>query len=52
MTYDEVRTISGIVGLVFFVLAFAVVFWWAYNPKNKNKMNEHANIPLNEDDDR
>lgn len=52
MTYDEIRALSGTLGLIIFVVAFAIVAWWAYNPKNKDKMEEHANIPLNEEDGR
>lgn len=52
MTYDDIRAVSGTVGLIFFAVAFAGIFWWAYNPKNKEKMEEHGKIPLNEDGNR
>lgn len=52
MSYDDVRALCGTLGLIFFMVVFASILWWAYRPKNKKEMEEHGNIPLNEDDDR
>jgi cbb3-type cytochrome oxidase subunit 3 len=35
-----------IFSLLFFVFFFGVMAFYAYRPKNKNKMKEYANIPL------
>jgi cbb3-type cytochrome oxidase subunit 3 len=39
---------SGIITTVLFFSTFVLVSIWAYLPKNKNKMQENAMIPLTE----
>ncbi len=36
--------------VVWLIILFAVVVWWAYRPKNKKKWDEAANIPFEDDD--
>jgi cytochrome c oxidase cbb3-type subunit 4 len=49
MTYEEVASISGTVGLVFFMVMFAVVLAYALWPRNKAKFDEAARAPLDEE---
>lgn len=50
MSYDSVASASSILGLVFFMMLFAVVVFWALRPKNKRKFEDAARIPLEEPD--
>jgi len=49
MTYDEVASISGSIGLVFFMIMFAVVLVYALWPRNKSKFDRAARTPLDEE---
>ncbi len=49
MTYDEVASISGSVGLVLFMAMFAVVLAYALWPRNKDKFDKAARAPLDEE---
>lgn len=49
MTYEEVASISGTVGLIFFMLMFAVVLAYAFWPRNKEKFDRAARAPLDEE---
>ncbi len=35
--------------LVWLVVLFAVVVWWAYRPKNKDRFEEDARIPFKDE---
>ena len=35
--------------LVWLVVLFAVVVWWAYRPKNKGRFEEDARIPFKDE---
>lgn len=35
--------------LVFFFAVFVAIAFWAFRPKNKQKMKDHAKIPLKEE---
>jgi cytochrome c oxidase cbb3-type subunit 4 len=35
--------------VVWLVILFAVVVWWAYRPKNRKKFEDAAKIPFRED---
>lgn len=48
MSYDSIADASSMLGLVFFVMMFAVVVFWALRPKNKQAFDEAARIPLEE----
>lgn len=52
MSYETIQSFSGIVGLLFFVVLFVGIVFWAYHPKNKKKMEDHGTIPLKEEDNR
>lgn len=49
MTYDEVASISGMVGLIFFMVTFAVVLAYAFWPHNKEKFDRASRAPLDEE---
>ena len=40
---------AGMIGLIFFLIAFIGIVIWAMNPKRKDKIEAYKNIPLNED---
>ncbi len=40
---------AGIIGLLFFVAFFSVMAVWVYQPKSKQKFDNFANIPFEED---
>ena len=46
LTYDEVRAICGVIGLVIFVGIFLAGVIWVLLPSNKKDMNDHKNIPF------
>ncbi len=50
MTYEEVVAFSQTYGLLYLVGLFAVVLVYALWPKNKEKFDHAAHIPLNEDE--
>lgn len=35
--------------LVWLIVLFAVVVWWAYRPKNKGRFEEDARIPFKDE---
>ena len=39
----------GLAGLLFFVIIFAGIAIWAYNPKRKNEIEALKDIPLREE---
>ncbi len=41
---------AGLLGLAFFVIVFAGIFIWVYNPRNKDAIEALKFIPLNEED--
>jgi cytochrome c oxidase cbb3-type subunit 4 len=43
-------TISSVLTVVFFLLFVAIV-WWAYHRDNKQKFEDAANLPFEEDAD-
>ena len=49
MSYDEIASLSGTVGLLFFIALFVVVLVYALRPGNKRKFDDAARIPLKED---
>ncbi len=49
MSYQEIASLSGTLGLIFFILLFAGVLVYALWPGNKRKFDDAARIPLKED---
>jgi len=49
MTYEEVASLSGTIGLVFFMAMFAVVLAYALWPRNKAKFDRASRAPLDEE---
>lgn len=41
-------TLSAVLTVVFFVL-FLLIIWWAYSRSNKQKFEDAANLPFQED---
>lgn len=50
MDYELLRTISGVAGLLSFVVAFLLVLFWVFKSKTKEDMKDHANMIFKEDD--
>lgn len=46
---DWLFNYAPIIGLLFFVVFFAVMAVWVYRPKAKDKFEHFANIPFEED---
>ncbi len=40
----------GLIGLLFFFIFFCTIFLWTFRPGAKGKYQEHANIPLDENE--
>ena len=49
MTYEEIASLSGTIGLVLFMVMFAVVLAYAFWPRNKAMFDEAARAPLDEE---
>lgn len=49
MSFEEVRSICGIIGMIIFIGTFVVGCAWALNPKNKEQMIENGKIPFDEE---
>jgi cytochrome c oxidase cbb3-type subunit 4 len=49
MSYEEIASLSGSIGLIFFIVLFAAVLVYALWPGNKRKFDDAARIPLKED---
>ena len=49
MEYETWRAISGMVGLIIFIILFAGVLVYALWPKNKAKFDHAARLPLEDD---
>ena len=51
-SYDEIRSICGTIGLVIFVGTFLTGAIWTLLPKNKENMDNFANIPFEDNEDK
>ncbi len=49
MTYEEIASLSGTIGLISFMTMFAVVLAYALWPHNKSKFDKAARAPLDEE---
>jgi cytochrome c oxidase cbb3-type subunit 4 len=49
MNYDDLTRFSAFSGLFYFIAIFAVVLVYALRPKNRQKFEDAASIPLRED---
>ena len=47
--YETLAKFSQTWGLLYFVILFAAVVWYALRPKNRKRFEDAANIPLKED---
>ena len=43
--FDWIRSLW----LIWLILLFALVVWWAYRPKNKKRFEEDAQIPFRDE---
>lgn len=41
----DINTLRGI-SVIFVMIAFAGICWWAFTPKHKRKFNEAAQLPF------
>ncbi len=51
MAYEDVSIFAQTYGLVYLFALFMIVVVYALWPKNKDKFNEAANIPFEENND-
>ena len=49
MSFEEVRALSGIAGLLFFLVFFLGVLAWTFRPGSRRKFEDASRIPLKED---
>ncbi len=49
MSYEDVASLSGTIGLVLFMSMFFVVLAYALWPRNKAKFDKAARAPLDEE---
>jgi len=49
--YETLSKIAQTWGLVLFVVAFALVLFYALHPGNKKRFDDAGQIPLNEEED-
>ncbi len=50
MTYETVADFSALWGLIYFVVLFGAVVAYALWPRNQEKFDRAARVPLMEDD--
>ncbi len=50
MTYDSMADFSALWGLIYFMVLFAAVVAYALWPRNQDKFDRAARMPLSEDD--
>ena len=48
--YEILSKIAQTWGLVLFVVAFALILFYALNPRNQKDFDEAKNIPLNDEE--
>lgn len=48
-SFDFIHDLSRGFGVVYFMILFVGIVFWAYRPKNRKKFEEHGNIPFKED---
>ncbi len=49
MTFTEIVEIARSLWVVWLMILFGVVVWWAYRPKNRKRFEEAARIPFKDD---
>lgn len=49
MSHEEIQSLSGTLGLILFLIAFAGVLYYVFRPKNRERFKNAARMPLNED---
>ena len=49
MTFTEIVEIARSLWVVWLMILFGVVVWWAYRPKNRKRFEEAAKIPFKDD---
>ncbi|MBI1363950.1 MAG: CcoQ/FixQ family Cbb3-type cytochrome c oxidase assembly chaperone [Proteobacteria bacterium] len=50
MTYETIRTLSGLTGLILFGTLFVGIVFWTFRPGAKKQYDTDAHIPLREED--
>jgi cytochrome c oxidase cbb3-type subunit 4 len=48
--YERLSSFAQTGGLIYFVVLFAIVLAYALWPRNQNKFDEAARLPLNDDE--
>lgn len=49
MQYEQIAHFASTYGLIYFIILFAGVLAYAFWPKNKEKFDRAAQLPLEED---
>ncbi|MGB0682695.1 MAG: cbb3-type cytochrome oxidase subunit 3 [Magnetovibrionaceae bacterium] len=50
MGLEELYAYARQLWVVWLMILFGGIVWWAFRPKNKQKFEEQANIPFKDDD--
>ena len=50
MTLTDIYETAQSLWLVWLIILFGLVVWWAYRPKNRKRFEEDARIPFRDDD--
>ncbi len=51
MSYEDIKTVSAVVGLIIFIALFAVAVAYAFWPGNTSRFERASRIPLERDPD-
>jgi cbb3-type cytochrome oxidase subunit 3 len=46
---DFISDNAGVIGLIFFVIVFAIIAFWAFRPSAKKQIESYKYIPLSEE---
>jgi cbb3-type cytochrome oxidase subunit 3 len=50
MTYDAIRSLAGVAGLVIFISLFALVLAYVFWPGNKDSFERARRLPMEKDE--
>ena len=49
MDFAQIAEIARSLWLVWLIILFGAVVWWAYRPKNRKRFEQDAKIPFKDD---
>jgi len=51
LSYEEIKTVSALAGLIIFIVLFALAVAYAFWPGNRSRFERASRIPLEQDPD-